>query len=189
MEKSANTQYPISSLLAKRWSPRSFNNKKEISQEVINSLFEASRWSASASNIQPWQFIYGLRGDHTFKTITDSLVEFNQLWAPEASMLFVVLGNELTPNGQHNSSYQYDCGAAVASLTFEATERGLFVHQMAGFSPEAISKSFHLPENIKPLVVVAVGYADESEKLHPNLIDMEKAPRTRKEISEFVFNK
>jgi nitroreductase len=189
MEKIAKTQYPIMDILAKRWSPRSFNNTKEISQEDINSLFEAARWTASSYNFQPWQFIYGKRGDGTFKKINESLIEFNQLWAPKSSLLFVVLGNELMPDGNYNSAHQYDCGAAVANLTIEATQRGLFVHQMGGFNPEIISKSFDLPENIKPLVVVAVGYDDLPENLHENLIEMEKAERSRKSIDEFVRNK
>ncbi len=189
MEKQANTQYPISSLLSKRWSPRSFDNQKQITQDAINSLFEAARWTPSSYNFQPWQFIYGQRGDETFKIITDSLIEFNQLWATDSSMMFVVLGNELMPDGNINAAYQYDCGAAVANLTVEATERGLFVHQMGGFNPNLISTHFNLPENIKPLVVVAVGYADVPEKLHENLVEMEIAPRSRKDISEFISRK
>ena len=189
MEKIANTQYPILDLLAKRWSPRSFDITKEISQEDINGLFEAARWTASSYNFQPWQFIYGKRGDTTFEKINESLIEFNQLWAPKASMLFVVLGNELMPDGNFNAAYQYDCGAAVSNLSIEATNRGLYVHQMGGFNPELITKHFGLSENIKPLVVVAVGYADLPEKLHENLVEMEKADRSRKEISEFIRQK
>lgn len=189
MEKIANTQYPILDLLAKRWSPRSFDAMKEISNEDINSLFEAARWTPSSYNFQPWQFIYGKRGDETFIKINDSLIEFNQMWATNASMLFVVLGNELMPDGNYNSAYQYDCGAAVANLTIEATHKGLFVHQMGGFNPEIISKHFGLSDNMKPLVVVAVGYADVPEKLHENLVEMEKAERERKALSEFVMTK
>lgn len=189
MEKKANTEYPIHELLAKRWSPRSFDSSKEISQDIINSLFEAARWSPSSYNAQPWSFIYGKRGDETFNKITEPLVPFNQMWAPNASLLILVCGNNTNPDGSPNLAFAYDCGAAVANITFEASSHGLFAHQMGGFDIEKATSLFNLPENIKPLVIVAVGFKDEAEKLHENLIDLEKSPRQRKPISDFVFTK
>jgi len=188
MEKKANTEYPIHELLANRWSPRSFNSEKEISLEVINSLFEAARWAPSSYNMQPWSFIYGKRDEATFNKINEILTPFNQLWAPKSSMLVLVTGNSLSPDGSLNSAYAYDCGTAVANLTFEASSRGLYVHQMGGFDIQKASETFNLPNHIKPIVVIAVGFIDEASKLHENLVDMEKSPRNRKPISEFVFN-
>ena len=189
MEKKANTKYPIHELLAKRWSPRSFDLNKDITQDEINSLFEAARWAPSAYNLQPWSFIYGKRGYDTFNKIIESLVPFNQMWTPNSSLLIMVCGNNITSEGNSNLTFAYDCGTAVANITFEASSRGLFVHQMSGFDPEKASSLFNLPSNIKPLVIIAVGYKDDAEKLHENLVALEKAPRERKPISEFVFTK
>ncbi len=186
MEKKANTEYPIHELISKRWSPRSFDKSKNISQDAINSLFEAARWAPSAYNFQPWSFIYGKRNEYTFKKIAEVLVPFNQLWAPKSSMLMIVCGNEKLADGNYNSTYAYDCGAAVANLTFEATSMGLYVHQMGGFDAEKTKSIFNLPENIIPLVIVAIGNIDSAEKLHENLASMEVGHKDRKPISEFI---
>jgi len=56
--KSANTQFEIHEFLKKRWSPRAFNGQS-VEKEKLQRLFEAARWSPSASNEQPWAFIIG----------------------------------------------------------------------------------------------------------------------------------
>ncbi len=186
MEKKAKTEYPIHEHLANRWSPRSFDVSKNITQEDINSLFEAARWAPSAFNVQPWSFIYGKRNNQTFNKIVDVLVPFNQLWAPKSSVLILVCGNEKLADGNNNPTYTYDCGNAVANLTLEATSRGLYVHQMSGFDVNKAKTQFNLPENIIPLAILAVGYIDAPENLHENLVNMEMAPRERKPFQEFV---
>ena len=54
------TEYPIEDIFLKRYSPRAMSGEK-ISKEELMTLFEAARWAPSASNIQPWRFIYATR--------------------------------------------------------------------------------------------------------------------------------
>jgi len=56
MEKPAPTQFPIHELLARRWSPRAFD-ERPIEVGKLRSLFEAARWAPSSNNEQPWRFI------------------------------------------------------------------------------------------------------------------------------------
>ena len=75
--KRANPRYPIHNLSKKRWSPRAFNGEP-VETEKLQRIFEAARWSPSASNEQPWAFIVGMQGDETYDKIFSTLVEFNQ---------------------------------------------------------------------------------------------------------------
>ncbi len=185
--KLASNEYPIHDLLKKRWSPRAFENQF-IQPDVIRSLFEAARWSPSASNIQPWYFILGLKGDETYQFITETLVEFNLLWATRAPLLFLAIYKETNDAGIPNPSALYDLGQSVAHLTFQAAAEELYVHQMAGFDPEKAARIFEIPEGYKAATVIAVGHIGNHEDLHPNLIPGEINPRTRRKVSETVYS-
>lgn len=50
---------------------------------------------------------------------------------------------------------------AAMALMLAAEEQGLVSGPMSGFVPEAVSAAFDLPENVLPIMLVAVGYAAE----------------------------
>lgn len=184
--KTAKNDYPILDQLRERWSPRAFNGKP-LEKEKLQSLFEAARWSPSASNIQPWRFIVGEKGSETYKLIASTLVEFNQLWALTAPVLFLAIANKTTPKGGTNTAALYDLGQAVANLTFEASALGIHVHQMGGFDTAEAAKLFDVPEDYVVATAVAVGYIGDPEILHENLKKMEISPRERRKAHESVF--
>jgi nitroreductase len=189
MHKPAATQYPVHELILKRWSPRAFSDKA-VSPEILQSLFEAARWAPSSSNEQPWAFLVGTKGDAaTFEKILGTLVEFNQNWAKHAPVLAIAVSElAFAKNGQPNRNAFYDTGAAVSQLTHEATSRGLFVHQMAGFDPQKATEAFAIPHGWEPIAVFALGYAGDHQTLPDVLRERELAPRTRKPLHEFVMS-
>lgn len=185
--KIANNDYPIHELLKNRWSPRAFENKF-IEPELVRGLFEAARWSPSSSNLQPWYFIAGFKGDDTYDNIFSTLVEFNQLWAKTAPLLFVSVAKLTNSKGEPNVSAMYDVGQSVALLSVQAMASGLYVHQMGGFNSKLISELFEIPEDYKALTVVAVGYKGRASELHPNLEKMEVSVRERRKAADSVFS-
>ena len=185
--KHASNTFPIHELLKKRWSPRAFENQF-IEPDLVRSLFEAARWSPSASNIQPWHFILGLKGDETYASIASTLVEFNLLWATRAPLLFISVYNEYNAQGIHNPNALYDLGQSVAHLTVQASSHGLYVHQMSGFDLEKAKALFDIPEGYKAATVTAVGYMGDYNDLHPNLIAGETSTRERRMLNDTVFS-
>jgi len=143
MHKPAPSEFPIHELIRERWSPRAFS-QKEIPQETLHSLFEAARWAPSSYNEQPWAFIIATHNDHeNFSKALEPLVEFNVNWAKHAYLIgFAVAKLAFAKNNSPNRNAHYDTGAAMAYLTMEATSRGLFVHQMAGFDPDTAREVF-----------------------------------------------
>ncbi len=177
----------LNELIAKRWSPRAFADKK-IEPEKIKLLFQAASWAASAFNEQPWRYIIGNKSDpEQYDKVLKCLGEWNQGWAKSAPLIIlVVVSTKWARNGKPNETCDYDCGQASASMAIQATYMGLHVHQMTGI-PEKVTETFGVPEDFKPLTAIAVGYLGSLDSLSEDLQNREKAPRTRKEPTELVF--
>ncbi|MFN8542870.1 MAG: nitroreductase family protein [Candidatus Binatia bacterium] len=187
-QKQARPDHPIHALLAQRWSPYAFSDRP-VSDDDLRSLFEAARWAASSYNEQPWRYILATKATPAeFARLLSCLVEANQAWAGAAPVL--ALGcTRLTfaRNGKPNTTALHDLGLASASLTVEATSRGLFVHQMGGILPDRARALYRIPEDVRPLTGLAIGYAADPDALPEQYRESDLAPRTRTPLSELVF--
>lgn len=188
MDKPAQTQFPIHELLKKRWSPRVFS-PRAVPRETLMSLFEAARWSASSYNEQPWRFIVARREDAPeFQRMLECLVPANQAWAKGAPVLVIgVKKRDFTLNGHPNRVALHDLGAAAASLTFEATHRGLFVHQMAGIDQARCKQTYKIPDGFDAETALAIGHGVEEKDIPAEMKASETEARARKPFGEFVF--
>lgn len=188
MNKPAHTRSPIHEYLADRWSPRAFS-AKAIDQETLVSLFEAARWAPSGNNSQPWRFLLATqKNPQAFETMADCLNPSNKRWAEKAYMLLAVIVEQQAPNAERpNDAAEYATGLAVASLTLEATARGLYLHQMGGINRDKLRESYQIPEGYVPRVVIAIGYQGELKDLPEDLQARETAERSRKALEEIVF--
>jgi nitroreductase len=189
MHKRAPTDFPVHDLIAERWSPRAFSDKP-VAPDILQSLFEAARWAPSSSNEQPWAYIVATKDDaENFAKLVTVLVPFNATWAQHAPVLALAVAElSFAKNGAPNRNAQYDVGAATAWLTVEASSRGLFVHQMAGYDHDNARQVFVIPAGWEPIAAIAIGYPGDPDTLPQPLRDREVAPRTRKPISEFVMS-
>jgi nitroreductase len=187
--KHADPAYPIHELVAKRWSPYAFA-ERPVSTDDLRSLFEAARWAASSYNEQPWSYIVATKDNaDEFDRLLACLMEGNQVWAKAAPVLAIGCTSLFfTRNGKPNDAAVHDLGAASATLTFEATARGLHVHQMIGILPDKARDVFKIPEGVQPLTGLAIGYAADPAVLPENLRVRDTTPRTRKKLDQFVFS-
>jgi nitroreductase len=186
--KQATPNQPIHDLIAQRWSPYAFADR-DVSEEDLRSLFEAARWAASSYNEQPWSYIVATKASHEdFGRLLSCLVEGNQVWARAAPVLALGCTSlYFAFNGQPNAAAVHDLGLASASLTFEATARGLSVHQMIGILPDRARELYRIPEGVQPLTGLAIGYAADPGTLPEKYRERDLTPRTRKPLAEFVF--
>ena len=188
MNKIATTSYPIHSLIRRRWSPRSFDDRAVENEKLIQVL-EAARWSPSWRNDQPWRFIVATKeGPEEYRRLFDCLKPGNQRWAGLAPVLMIVVAKKGYDHGpETNPVTLYDTGQAVAQLTIEALSLGLYVHQMGGVHPERIRKTYSIPATYQPIVSLAIGYLGQPTELPSDLQRKEEAPRTRLPLSEIAF--
>jgi nitroreductase len=186
--KQATPDHPIHELVAKRWSPYGFSDRA-VSDADLTSLFEAVRWAASSYNEQPWRYVVATKADQAeFAKLLSCLVEPNQAWAAAAPVLALGCTSlNFERNGKLNAAAIHDLGLASATLTFEATARGLHVHQMIGIYPDKAREVYRIPEGTQAVTALAIGYAADPEKMPEKLRERDLAPRPRKKLAEFVF--
>ena len=188
MERPAPAGHPIEDAIKNRWSPRAFSSRM-VEPEKMSSLLEAARWAPSSYNEQPWYFLVASKEDEAeYKKMLSCLAETNQQWARLAPVLMISVARmRFEKNGKPNRHAYHDVGLAVANMIFEATALGLFVHQMAGFSPEKVKELYTVPDDFEPVAAVAIGYAGEIDDLPEDFRAKETAPRQRKPLDSFVF--
>jgi nitroreductase len=174
-------------LISQRWSPRALDPAAKITDEQLESLFEAARWAASSGNTQPGRWLVGRRGTPTYDRIFAALRPGNQTWAGAASALIVGCVVTEDETGRPMPKPDYALGLAGQNLVLQAVAEGLVAHQMGGFSPEEIASSFGLPPTARAVVVIAVGVLGSPDLLPEDLAAREVARRTRKPLSELVF--
>ncbi|MCU1561124.1 nitroreductase family protein [Mycetocola sp.] len=188
INRTAVTSEPIHEVLAERWSPRSFDSGVEVPAEKITAALEAARWSASASNTQPWRFLVARRGTAEHATIVENLIGFNQSWAASAHVLIVNLAAVTSDDGTPQRWAQYDLGQAVANLTVQAHHDGLHVHQMGGIEVDGLRAAFDIDPALEPISVTALGVLGTPDALTSDVLrEREVAPRSRRPLDELVL--
>lgn len=173
----------VDPLQAQRWSPRAFV-KTAISDADLALLFEAARWAPSCFNAQPWAF--HVSTDKTFDAYHDLLLEGNQQWAGQASVLgFVVVKKTFPHNGKPNAYAEFDAGAAWMAMTLQARQMGLYTHGMGGIKHEEVAAYLKLDDDHKVVCGFAIGVAAAPDTLPDELAAKEK-PSPRKSLSDVL---
>lgn len=187
--KRAATAFPILDILAERWSPLAFSDRR-VADDDLRSLFEAARWAPSANNEQPWRFLIATRDQaDEFARLLSCLTDGNKLWAHAVPVLCLnLVSTRYTRNGKENRTAAHDLGLAMGNLLAEATSRGLHVHQMGGILPDRVTELYELPADVAPWTAMAIGYAGDPSALPEKLLERELAVRTRKPLVDVVYS-
>lgn len=189
MEKTALNNFPLQQLLKRRWSPTVFSDHS-ISAEDLGSLFEAARWSASCFNEQPWNFVIASRHGEpgAFQALLSCLVSSNAAWAQHAPhLMFSVAKLHYDKGGKLNPYAWYDSGQAMAHLSIQAVELGIFVHQMAGFDAKRAKAVMQVPDTHEVICAIALGYGLNESEVPLESKTREESSRTRKPTGLFVY--
>lgn len=187
-EIKANRKFerPIDPLIENRWSPRSMTGE-EMSDEELLPLFEAARWAPSSYNGQPWRFLYAKRNTPHWKKFFDLMIEFNQSWTKNASVLLVVISRKtFEHNGKPAVTHSFDTGSAWMSLALEGTKRGYVTHGMEGFDFEKARNVLDIPEHYQVEAMVAIGKRAPKERL-PEDLQKREIPSQRKSVKEIIM--
>lgn len=177
-------------LIVERWSPRSFD-ASDIPQTDLDVIFEAAGWAPSAYNIQPWMFLYARRGDAHWDDFFSGLVEFNQKWADDASVLLYIVSDtkQRKDDGStsDNHSHSFDCGAAWAMMALQARHMGYYTHGMTGLHFDKATEMLGIPEDHRLEAAVAIGRKAPKENL-PEQFHEKEQPNGRDPVGDFAIN-
>lgn len=181
--------HSIEEIFLNRWSPRAFDGS-DMPEADLRAILEAARWAPSAFNVQPWRFIYALRGDENWDKLLDLLNPFNKDWAKEASALVYLFSDTLIDQADGEarpaSSNSFDAGAAWGYAALQATSMGYFSHGLGGIMKDELNAALNVPERFQPEIGFAIGRRGDVATL-PEGLQAREMPSPRKSLDEIAF--
>lgn len=136
---------------------------KEIQQDYIELLQEALIWAPSSGNTQCRKFYFVFNKDIKSK-LTEAA--YGQQFISQVSLVVVCCtDNEIKQYyGQRGLDLYSVCdvSASIENLLLQAEELNLATCWVGAFKENEVIKALELPENLKPIALIPVGYADDS---------------------------
>ncbi len=146
-------------LAADRYSVRSFSDHP-IEPEKMEKILKAGQLAPTAVNFQP-QKIYILKSKNAIKKIR-SLTRF-AYDAPVVLLLCADISRVWkSPVEQGYDTGEMDVSIVCTYMMLEAWELGIGSVWVRGFDTRQVAKAFDLPENIKPICLLPIGYPSET---------------------------
>ncbi len=161
-------------VIQKRRSVRKYK-EDPIPEKDLMSVLEAARLAPSGKNFQPWKFI--IIKD---KALKEKLAQASagQFFMAEAPIIIVGCGfpdNCYAHMGRYMKSWSVDVTIALEHLILQAQEEGLGTCWIGSFEEEEVKAILNIPENVKVLALIPLGYPDEIPRF-----------RKRKSLDEII---
>ncbi len=150
---------------------------KSVNPDLVQEILRAAMFAPSGCNKQPWHFVVFDDKDKILQ-IKDMHPYASAL--STAPVCIMVCGD--TQKEMAEGFYQVDCSAAIENMLLAANALGLDTCWM-GIYPwkdvmENFSKTFALPNNVKPFALISLGYAamkvERPKRNNENLIHYNK---------------
>lgn len=162
----------FSELIRNRYSVRKYQNKK-VEEEKLNKILEAGRFAPTAANLQPVKVI-AITEEKGLLKISKAADIYG---APLA--LIVCADNTKAWIRPFDNKQTTDIDASIVTdhMMLQASSLGLGSVWICYFNPDILKYEFKLPNNLIPINILAVGYADDTEVI---------PVKNRKPMNEFV---
>jgi len=133
--------------------------KKKIPDDLLNKLMEALIWAPSAGNLQARKF-YFVKNEKIRKMIASAALDQN--FIAEAPLVIVGcadsrISHKYGERGVYLYSIQ-DVAVSIMCMMLVAHEHGLGSVWVGAFREEGVFKVLNLPEYLRPVAIVPVGY-------------------------------
>ncbi len=160
---------PILAAVKSRRSIRDFTDQ-EIPADAIEALVEAIRWAPSAGNLQSRKFYFVFSRDIRKKLAKAAL---NQDFIAKAPLAVVAcldrrIAARYGERGVNLYSIQ-DVSASVMSMMLAAQEQGLGTVWVGAFNEFEVFAILELPEYLRPIAIIPVGYPAKMPRPTPRL--------------------
>lgn len=148
-------------LAKNRYSVRKFSNRP-IEKEKLDTILAVGNLAPTAKNMQP-QRIYVLQSDGAIAEL-DSLTPCR--YGANTVLLFTYNVDEEWQNPFENNirSGVQDVSIVATHIMLAAKEQGLDTCWCDYFPNSKLEDAFYLPKNEKAVLLMPIGYADESAK-------------------------
>jgi glutaredoxin-dependent peroxiredoxin len=154
-------------------------SSQTVSPEIIERLMDAANLAPSCFNRQPWRYI-SIKSKEGLTKVQKGLNRGNN-WAMKAPLfILVTTKDEFDCKNDDGRNYaEFDTGMSVFSLLLQAEHEGLLAHPIAGYDQDLLKKEFEIPEDIRLLTLIVLGYKGNTESLNDKQLESENGPRIR----------
>ncbi|MBE6693973.1 MAG: nitroreductase [Ruminococcaceae bacterium] len=143
-------------LCADRYSVRSFSSRP-VEEELILKILEAGRLAPTAKNQQP-QRIFVLKSEKALEKLHKHCKCY------DAPVVLLVCGDtDVACNRPivSHSMAEMDASIVATHMMLAAASLGVGSVWMCAFDNDAVAKEFDLPDNVKPYMLLPLGYPTE----------------------------
>ena len=148
-------------LVKKNRSYRGYNHDRKVTKEELLELADCARLTASSVNIQPLKYYLAWEEEEVarIQALTSWARALPQMTLPHPGMeptAFIVICQD-TKISNALQRFLKDVGIVAQTMLLAATEKGLGGCMIGSFRPEKVSAELGLPDNLVPLLIVAIG--------------------------------
>lgn len=162
-------------------------SEKPINEEILNRLLTAATYAPSCANKQPWRFLV-LNSPDSLEKLRRHLAGGNYWAGKSPAVIAVITREDLDAQLPGNRNYAFfDTGMACMNLQLQAQKEGLISHPIAGFAAVELREELGISEDYTLLTLVILGYPGSTDGLSQKHLQIEKAPRDRKPLSEVAY--
>ena len=153
----------LDKVIRKRKMIRKYDQSREVPDKIINKLIDNASRAPSAGHTQVQEFVVIKEPSIKRKLM---LASVNQEQVEEAPVLIVVCSNTSRSVGRYGERgkefYSIIDGAFASMLILlTATNEGLGASFVGAFNDEKVSEILGLPEHVRPIGIISLGYSDE----------------------------
>ena len=157
-------RHELDEVIRKRKMIRKYDQTREVPDKIINKLLDNASRAPSAGHTQVQEFIVIKEDSSTKRKLR--LASVNQEQVEEAPVLIVVCSNTSRSVGRYGKRgkefYSIIDGAFASMLILlTATNEGLGASFVGAFNDKKVSEILGLPEDVRPIGIIALGYPDE----------------------------
>ena len=155
-------------VIKKRWMCRKFR-KKDVPSEKIEKILQVAYKSPSAGHTQPQEYIV-IRDQKVKEDLGKAAL--GQMFIAEAPVVIAVVSDKERSaevyGDRGRNFYSITDGAFSSMLILLSTiNEGLRACFVAAFDDDAVSSVLNLPEHVRPIGLIPIGYcAEKPRKLH-----------------------
>jgi len=145
---------------------------KPVEKEKISALLEAARLAPSASNRQEGRYV-AVTDPDTRRSLVPAAA--NQSFVGEGGCVIACCADtdgHVMRCGQ--LSYPIDVAIAIDHMTLRAVELGLGTCWIGAFSEDGVREVLGIPEEIRVVELLVVGYPKDSSVKNKNRLDLEE---------------
>ncbi len=155
----------LKELVTKNRSYRGYDESRIITKEELLEMVDCARLAPSSVNSQPFKYFLAYDKETTAKIqpITKWAKALPDLELPHPGKYptaFIIICEEM-PTDNKVTRFPKDVGIVAQTMLLAAVEMGLGGCMIGNFNPDNLKAALDFPEELQPLLVVAIGKPDE----------------------------